>query len=265
MTNIIHSIVLGIIQGLTEFLPISSSGHLVLYQRIFGLSEEALAFIIMMHVATLVSVIAVFWKEIWYMISHPFSKITILVITATIPVAIIGFIFRDFFEYIFSSGNYLGVAFIFTGILLFVADQPHKQTNYGKDLNSMSYADAILMGLAQSAAIIPALSRSGFIIATGLFRGLEKKAAIKFAFLMSIPAIIGPAVFDAHNLTFQAFQNIGVLSLALGMTAAAITGYISIRFMLSFFSRASLRVFSYYVFGLGSLILVDQFLFKIVF
>jgi len=199
------------------------------------------------------------------MISHPFSKITILVITATIPVAIIGFIFRDFFEYIFASGNYLGVAFIFTGILLFVADRPRKQTNYGKDLNSMSYTDAILMGLAQSAAIIPALSRSGFIIATGLFRGLEKKAAIKFAFLMSVPAIIGPAIFDAHDLTFQAFQNIGVLSLALGMIAAAITGYISIRFMLNFFSRVSLRVFSYYVFGLGSLILADQFLFKIVF
>ncbi len=263
--DIFHSIILGIIQGLTEFLPISSSGHLVLYQRIFGFNEEALVFIIMLHVATLFSVIAVFWKEIWYMIRYPFSKTTIFVIVATIPIAIIGFIFRDFFEYIFASGNYLGVAFIFTGILLFVADRPRKQTNYGKDLNSMSYADAILMGLAQSAAIIPALSRSGFIIAAGLFRGLKKETAIKFAFLMSIPAIIGPAVFDARDLTFQAFQNIGILSLVLGMIAAAITGYISIRFMLGFFSRTSLKVFAYYVFSLGALILADQFLFRIVF
>jgi len=263
--DIFHSIILGIIQGLTEFLPISSSGHLVLYQRIFGFNEEALAFIIMLHVATLFSVIAVFWRDIWYMIRYPFSKTTIFVIVATIPVAVIGFIFRDFFEYIFASGNYLGVAFIFTGILLFVADRPRKQTNYGKDLNSMSYADAILMGLAQSAAIIPALSRSGFIIAAGLFRGFKKEFAIKFAFLMSVPAIIGPAVFDARNLTFQTFQNIGILSLVLGMIAAAITGYISVRFMLGFFSRVSLRVFSYYVFSLGSLILADQFLFRIVF
>ena len=263
--DIFHSIILGIIQGLTEFLPISSSGHLVLYQRIFGFNEEALALIIMLHVATLVSVIAVFWREIWHMIRYPFSKITVFIVIATIPVAVIGFIFRDFFEYIFSSGNYLGIAFIFTGVLLFVADRPHKQTNYGKDLNSMSYADAILMGLAQSAAIIPALSRSGFIIAAGLFRGLKKEFAIKFAFLMSVPAIIGPAIFDAQNLTLQAFQNIGILPLVLGMIAAAITGYISVRFMLGFFSRVSLRVFSYYVFSLGSLILADQFLFRIVF
>jgi len=121
------------------------------------------------------------------------------------------------------------------------------------------------MGLAQSVAIIPALSRSGFIISAGLFRGLKKEIAIKFAFLMSIPAIIGPAVFDAHNLTFQVFQNIGILPLLFGMIAAAITGYISIRFMLGFFSRTSLKVFSYYVFGLGTLVLADQFLFKIVF
>ena len=263
--DIFHSIVLGIIQGFTEFLPISSSGHLVLYQRIFGFNEEAMAFIIMLHVATLVSVIAVFWKEIWHMIRYPFSKATIFVIVATIPVAVIGFIFRDFFEYIFSSGNYLGIAFILTGIILLIADRPRKQAHYGKDLSSMSYIDAILMGLAQSVAIIPALSRSGFIISAGLLRGLKKEFVIKFAFLMSVPAIIGPAVFDAHNLTFQALQNIGVLPLLFGMIAAAITGYISIRFMLDFFSRASLKVFAYYVFVLGALILVDQLFFRVIF
>ena len=263
--DILHSIILGIIQGLTEFLPISSSGHLVLYQRIFGFSEEALTFIIMMHVATLVSVIVVFWREVWHMVRHPFDRITVLVVVSTVPVAIVGLIFRDFFEYVFASGNYLGIAFVFTGIVLFVADRPRKEAREGKDLSSMSYADAVLMGLAQSMAIIPALSRSGFIIAAGLFRGLKKESAIKFAFLMSIPAIIGPAVFDAENITFQAFQNIGVLPLLLGMVSAAITGYISIRFMLNFFSRASLRVFSYYVFILGSLILSDQFFFRLVF
>ncbi len=263
--DIFHSIILGIIQGFTEFLPISSSGHLVLYQRIFGFNEEALAFIIMLHVATLISVIAIFWKEIWHMIRYPFSKITIFVVVATIPVAVIGFIFRDFFEYIFSSGNYLGIAFILTGVALLIADRPRKQAYYGKDLSSMSYIDAILMGLAQSVAIIPALSRSGFIISAGLLRGLKKEFVIKFAFLMSVPAIIGPAMFDAHNLTFQAFQNIGILPLLFGMIAAAITGYISIRFMLDFFSRASLKVFAYYVFGLGALILADQLFFRVIF
>jgi undecaprenyl-diphosphatase len=263
--NAFHSVILGAVQGLTEFLPVSSSGHLVLFQKIFNIGEEALAFDIAMHVATLAAVAAVFWKEIWHMVRHPFSKITLLVIIATIPTAIVGFAFRGFFEYAFSSAAFLGPCFILTGVILFMADRSRERIHYGKDLDSMSYMDAIFVGLAQSVAIIPAISRSGSTISAGLFRGLKKEFAIKFSFLMSVPAIIGPALFDAKNMTAQMLNDVGIFPLILGMLAAGIAGYFSIRFMLDFFSRASLKVFSYYVFALGGFIILDKLFFKIIF
>ncbi|MFA4999443.1 MAG: undecaprenyl-diphosphate phosphatase [Parcubacteria group bacterium] len=263
--NILESIVLGAVQGLTEFLPISSSGHLVLLQKIFGINENALAFDIVLHVATLAAVIAIFWREIWHMIRKPFSKLTVLVAIATVPAVIIGVVFHDFFEYAFSSGKFLGPCFILTGIVLFLADRNKEQIHYGKDLDSMSYMDALFVGLAQSAAIIPALSRSGSTISVGLFRGFKKDFAIKFSFLMSVPAIIGSTLFDAKNLTATMFQSIGIWPLILGILVAGITSYFAIRFMLDFFSHASMKVFSFYVFLLGSLILADQLFFNIVF
>jgi undecaprenyl-diphosphatase len=125
--------------------------------------------------------------------------------------------------------------------------------------------DAIFMGTAQAVAIIPAISRSGATISAGLFRGLKKEFAIKFSFLMSVPAIIGPALLDVKNVTAQMFSDVGILPLILGMVAAGTAGYFSIRFMLDFFSRASLKVFSYYVFALGGLIILDKLLFHVVF
>jgi len=263
--NIFYALFLGIIQGLTEFLPVSSSGHIVMFQRIFGASEGALAFNIAVHIATLVAVIFVFWREIWHMIRHPFSSITILVVIATIPTAIIGFAFRGFFEYAFASGHFIGISFIITGIILLLADKLHSRIHYGKNLESISYADAILIGVAQSVAIIPGISRSGATIFAGLFRGLKKEFAIKFSFLMSIPAILGPAIVDARNLTTTMLYDIGILPIIIGMLAAGITGYLSIRFMLNLFSRASFKPFAYYVFTLGTLILADQFFFGIFF
>jgi undecaprenyl-diphosphatase len=263
--NFFQSIFLGAIQGLTEFLPVSSSGHLVLFQRMFGIVEEALAFDIAMHVATLIAVIVVFRKEILYMVKHPLSKVTLLIIAATVPTAVIGLAFRDFFEYAFSSGIFLGACFIITGLILFYADRSREHTHCGKDSASMTFFDAIFLGLAQSAAIIPALSRSGLTISAGLFRGLKKEFALKFSFLMSVPAILGPALLDSRNITSQAFNDIGIISLLAGMIVAGITGYLAIRFMLEFFSRASLKVFSYYVFILGGLVLMDQLFFGIFF
>lgn len=261
----LQSLFLGAVQGLTEFLPISSSGHLVFFQRVFGIAEETLAFDIAVHIATLVAVIAVFWKEIWYMIRKPFSKITLLIAVSIIPTAVIGFSFRDFFKYAFSSGAFLGISFILTGIILFYADRSRERTRYGKDSASMSFADAVFMGLAQGASIIPALSRSGLTISAGLFRGLNKEFAFKFSFLMSIPAIIGSALFDIRDISDKVINGTETISLIAGMMAAGITGYFAIRFMLDFFSRASLKVFSYYVILLGTFIVMDQLFFGMFF
>jgi len=263
--NIIHSALLGIIQGITEFLPVSSSGHLVLFQNIFGVSEGALAFDIMLHVATLGAVIAVFWKELWEIICHPLSKLTLLILVGTASTAIIGFAFKDFFEYAFSSGIFLGPCFILTGAILFFADRSRERIHYGKDEGSTSFMDAIFIGLAQGLALIPAISRSGATISVGLFRGLKKEFAIKFSFLMSIPAIIGPAILNAKDLTASMFNEIGIFPLIIGMVMAGVAGYFSIRFMLDFFSRASLKVFSYYVFALGTFIILDCLFFNIIF
>jgi len=263
--SVFHSIVLGLVQGLTEFLPVSSSGHLVFFQKIFGIGEEALAFDIVMHVATLVAVVAIFWKELWHMIRHPFSKLTVLVIIATVPTAIIGFAFKDFFEYTFSSAAFLGPCFILTGLILLFADRSRERIHYGKDLESVSYMDAVLIGISQAAAIIPAISRSGATISAGLFRGLKKEFAIKFSFLMSVPAIIGPALFDAKNVTTQMFSDVGVFPLITGMLAAAVAGYFGIKFMLDFFSRASLKVFAYYTFAIGGFIILDELFLHLIF
>lgn len=263
--SIFESIILGIIQGVTEFLPISSSGHLVLFQRIFNIGKEGIAFDIMLHVATLIAVLTVFYKEAWYMIKNPLSKTTIFIIIATIPTALMGFIFRDALTYFFASGSLLGPSFILTGIVLLYADKLSKQKKYGKNIESMSYADSILIGCAQAIAIIPAISRSGSTIAMGIFRGLNKEFAIKFSFLMSIPAILGPAIFDAHNISFQILEHIGIIPLIAGMLSAGISGYLSIRLMLNLFSRASLKVFAIYVFILGGTLTIDKLFFNIIF
>jgi undecaprenyl-diphosphatase len=257
--NAFQGFVLGLVQGLTEFLPVSSSGHLVLFQRLFGLSGGVLSFDIAVHLATLVAVFAIFRKDIWQMIRHPTSKLTLLVIVGTIPTAVIGFALKKTVESLFESGRTLGVEFIATGLILLVAEALAKGRGKAKGLEETTYLDAAVVGTAQGLAILPAVSRSGLTLAGSLACGMEREFALKFSFVMSIPPILGAGLLDAKDLV-DAGTGLGlpVLPLVLGVVAAAVSGYFAIRFMLKVFAKASLKWFAFYVFVLGLAIVAEQ-------
>ncbi len=257
--TIFQGLVLGLVQGLTEFLPISSSGHLVLFQRLFGLSEGVLSFDIAVHLATLAAVLAIFREEIWAMIRHPTSKLTLLVIVGTIPTAIIGFALKGPVESLFESGRSLGIEFIATGLILIAAEALAKRRAASKGEAETTWLDAAAVGTAQGLAILPAISRSGLTLAGALACGIEREFALKFSFIMSIPPILGAGLLDAKDLV-EAGAGLGVpaIPLLVGVIAAAVSGYFAIRFMLKVFVKASLKYFSYYVFALGAIVIAEQ-------
>jgi undecaprenyl-diphosphatase len=253
--SLIQAIMLGIVQGITEFLPISSSGHLVLMQKVFGITEPALLFDTCVHLGSLLAVFAVFGGDILSILKKPFQKLTWLLIAGTIPTAIIGVAFKDFFEELFHTGNTLGVEFIITGLVLLWSST---QGSGRKGLKETTYLDAAFVGLMQGAAILPAISRSGLTISGALFRKLDRDFAARFSFLMSVPAILGAAVFQLKDITKAGSTGMSYGTLVAGALAAAFAGYLSIQYMLEILKKGRLRYFAYYVFALGGLVLVDQ-------
>jgi len=258
--SIPEAFLLGTVQGLTEFLPVSSSGHLVLFQKLFGLSENVLTFDIAVHLATLIAIVVVFYQEIGYILKHPFSKWVWLLVIGTLPAIFFGFFFKQWIESLFESGQTLGFEFIFTGIVLWaVESMKHKQN---KTLENMKSTDALFIGTAQALAILPAVSRSGLTISGALFRGLDREFAAKFSFLLSIPAILGAVVLDLPNAVKTASSSnassISISALLIGMVSAGISGFLAIRWMIHILKKASLKGFAVYVLLLGALILFEQ-------
>ncbi len=265
--TIFKAVILGILQGLAEFLPISSSGHLVLFQKILGIEEPGMTFDILLHIGTLIPVFIVFWKDIWSIIKNPFQKMTLFIIIGTIPTVIVALLFNDLIESLFDGSNalYLALAFFFTGIVLLYANQ----TESGKkDEKTMNIADSLVVGCMQAIAILPGVSRSGSTISGALFRRVNRETAAKYAFLLSIPAILGAAVLKLKDFFTgggEVITSQTAISYTAGFIASAIFGYIAIRFMLKIISECKLKYFSYYVFVLGALILLDKYVFNLFF
>jgi undecaprenyl-diphosphatase len=257
LSELFHSIILGIIQGLTEFLPISSTGHLVLGRKLMGLEEAGLFLDTMLHLGTLLAVVVVFWQDIVYMIRNPFSRLSMLILVGTIPTAIIGLTFKDYFEEISVSGATIGYEFIATGFILWFADNLKGKGT--KTLEQIKMSDALIIGTLQGAAILPAISRSGLTIAGALFRGIDKAAAARFSFLLALPAILGAVVLQTKNVVEGvAITSIGTIPLIVGTLAAGLSGYIAVKWMLSILQKGSLKWFSIYVWILGAAILIAQ-------
>lgn len=257
--HFLEAIILGIVQGLTEFLPISSSGHLVLFQKLFGLEEGNLTFDTMLHLGTLLAVFVVFRDDVVSMIKKPFSRLTILVVAGTIPTAIIGLTLKDLFEQLFASGRTIGVEFIITGIILWWAES----RPFGfKKIEDITLVDAGVIGVLQGAAILPAISRSGLTIAGALFRGIERDTAAKYSFLLSIPSILGAVVLQGKDILAQGVGDIQLLPMIVGTIISAFLGYIAIKWMLRLIAGGKLKFFSYYVWVLGLVILAAQLLGK---
>jgi len=254
--NILQAIILGIVQGITEFLPISSSGHLIVLQRVFGMEEPALTFDIVVHLGTLVSIVAVFWADILAIIKKPFGKMTGLLIVGTIPAVIAGLFLRNVMETHFRTGIWLAAAFTLTGVLLVLAD---RFVTGHKEERDITWFDAFFIGCCQALAIPPGISRSGTTITGALTRGLNRETAARFSFLLAIIAITGAGVLETAEVLQDGarVESIGIMPLIFGFLAAALVGYLCIRLLLRLIKACKLRYFSFYLWGLAALILVD--------
>lgn len=263
-----EAIILGLVQGLAEFLPISSSGHLALLQQAFGIHEDkVLLFAVLLHVGTLISVFIVYWKDIWELIvelcltirdlctgkglrlaERPIRKLGVMIIVATIPTAIIGLVFSDFFDSLYNSVIPIGVGLIITGFLLIFAE---KKGEGNRGIQQMNFRNAIFIGLVQGVAICPGISRSGSTLFGSLICNLDRKFAVKFVFLISIPSILGSAVLEAPAALEAGVTAAEVGPVLVGMLVAAVSGLVAIKTMIKIVSDKKLSYFSYYIWVLG--------------
>lgn len=263
--SILEAVILGIVQGFTEFLPVSSSGHLVLLQRIFNIEEGALTFDIALHLATLVAVLVVYRKKISEIIRNPFSKLPVYIVIGTIPIAVFGILLDDLIESFFKTGATLGTGFIFTGLVLMYAENAGEKK---RTLEQMNVKDPLLIGTSQAVAMLPAVSRSGMTISAALVLGIERSTAADFSFLLSIPAILGAVVVDLYKAVKTGgseIATIGAAPFATGMLFAAVAGFIAVKSMINLIQKQKLRYFSYYLWILGALVLLDQLFLHIFF
>lgn len=233
---------LGLIQGLTEFLPVSSSGHLVLFSQIFGI-EESLFISILLHVATLLSIVVVFYKDIWQMIRHPLSKQTMMLVVATIPTCLIVLVLMPLIKQSF-AGGFLPICFLISAILLLVSEMLSKK----KVCTKMNYKTAFFMGVAQGFAVFPGISRSGTTISAGLMSGGQKEEVAKFSFLMSVPIVFLSLIMEIYEIVVgKVALEIQVLPTIVSFITAFVVGIVSIRLMIKFTVKSSLKWFSVYL------------------
>lgn len=271
--SIIQAIILGVFQGIAEFLPISSSGHLALIQTLFGIKEGNLFFTEMLHFGTLVSIVVVYFDDIYKMVIEFFKlifsfakgnkvnklnkhqKLALLIIVGSIPTAIIGILFEDFFESLYTSILPIGIAFLVTGILLWFAE---KRAFQNKNINGMSFLDSLLIGTFQGIAIIPGISRSGSTIVAGLLRGLNKPLATEYSFLLALPATFGAGLLGIIKVVKSNSDILIDLPLILGILISAVVGILSIKLLVKLLNKNKLHYFSYYLWIIGTITIISQ-------
>ena len=248
--TVLQAAILGILQGLTEFLPISSSGHLVIAQHFLNVKDGGILFEVLLHFATLSAIVAIYWKDLLELIKHPFQKYTYLLLAGTIPTGIIGLVFKDSFEKLFSSVTIVGYMLLITGFILLAAEF-FSRIIFGSEV--LSYWQAVGIGIAQGIAITPGISRSGTTIAAGLLLGMDRKEAARFSFLLSIPAILGASVLEVKDIVFSSQLSADIiLPYTIGILCAAISGYFAIKLLLGILTKGKLYYFSIYCWLLGA-------------
>lgn len=230
-------IILGIIQGITEFLPVSSSGHLVIAQKLIGATEQAVAVSIVLHLGTSLALIIFFFKDILNLLRN--IRLLSYIIIVTLVTGIIGISGKGFFEKLFNSPRLVAVALIFTGIILILTRKFMQAKR-----SSLNIKDAFILGLTQGFAIIPGISRSGTTISTLLFRGLDREIGFRFSFLAAIPAVFGAAILEAKDIGLA--YNIGAQNLIIGFIFSLLTGLLSLRILKIILGKAKLYYFGYY-------------------
>ncbi len=240
--DILFLIILGAVQGLTEFLPVSSSGHLVLLSRWFGI-ENSLFVSILLHMATLLSILVVLRKEVWQVVKKPFGKQGMNIIVATIPTCIIVLILMPLINSSF-EGTLLPVCFLISAMLLLKS----QRVSFKKVQHELTFKDAILIGVAQGFATFPGVSRSGTTISAGLFAGVKKDEVAKFSFLMSIPIIILSMIMEIYKIVMLGETiTVNIVGLILAFVVAFLIGVFSIKAMIKLTQKANFKWFSLYL------------------
>lgn len=288
--SLLEAVLMGLIQGITEFLPVSSSGHLALFQIAFDLDEVGLLFDCLLHLGTLIAVFAVYYKDIWKMICAGFAiigdfftnvgvafahmtgnkekpyrrvicnsyrKFVMLVIVSTIPTGIIGIVASDLIEYASTVLIVPGVCLIITSILLFIADRCREGSKTPKHV---SYTNAFVIGICQGVATMPGISRSGTTITACLLSGFDRKFAVKYSFIMSIPAILGSLVLQLFKIKDLNLDQTQWLNYGIGTAVAAVVGYICIKIMLYVVKEKKYTFFSIYCLIVGVISIVTFFI-----
>jgi undecaprenyl-diphosphatase len=260
--TLLHSLLLGILQGATEFIPVSSSGHLVLVPWALGWPNPDLAFDAVVHLGTLVAVVLVFWGDIvtlvgaWLRsvrerrIATVEARLAWLIVVSAVPGALLGCLLGDLFERMFDSPLAVSLLLLVTGLVLFGSAYLARGSH---PISEVRLRDAILIGVMQALAIAPGISRSGMTIAAGLYSGLSRDAAARYSFLVGLPLIAGASaitVFDAAGAGLGVGE---VTGLVVGFIAAALSGYLAIRFLLRVLSEHGLRPFAYYCWAAGGI------------
>ncbi len=258
--NLLQAIILGVVQGLTEFLPVSSSGHLTLVSALMDLPSDIL-FTVVVHVATLLAVVIAFWGDIVKLVRGLLGlcfdgfktrglanrRLVVMLLIATLPLAV-GAVLDKYVEAMFDSTLFVGFALIFTAVVLFIADRKGSGI---KTATNASYRDALTVGLAQLVALFPGVSRSGSTMCAGLFCGFSRDFAVRFAFLLSIPAVAGSFVFKLPDLMSAGAQAASPLPYVAGFIAALASGYAAIKLVKILMKNDSFRYFSYYCAAVG--------------
>ena len=281
--SLLEAILMGIIQGVTEFLPVSSSGHLALFKILFRVEDVGLLFDVILHLGTLIAIFAVYYKDIWKMIVAGFSiigdvcknigiffknithktkggyhhvicngyrKFAMLVIVSTIPTGVIGVLASDLIEQASKLLIVPGICLIMTAILLLLADHCKGGEKMPKQV---TYSNAFIIGIAQGVATLPGLSRSGTTITACLLSGFNRKFAVKYSFIMSIPAVLGSLVFELSDLAAVSFTSTEILYYLVGMVVAAVVGYICIKTMLYVVRQKKFTGFAVYCLIVGAI------------
>jgi len=259
MVSVVETVIFGIIQGLTEWLPVSSSGHLAIAKEFFDWQPPVI-FYVLLHVGTLIVIVAFFRKDIseilGALVRRDFEseegKLGVFVFVGSIPTAVIGYVFHDLFASFFDHLLVVGAALLATGVLLFVSERR-------KGNKTLGYLDSFLMGIAQGIAIIPGISRSGATISTGLLRSVNKEMAFEFSFLLSIPAILGAAVAELHNLNLL-IGSIDVDAIIVGVSASMVVGYLSLKALQKVIMNQKFYLFAFYCWAAGILVMLSQIL-----
>jgi undecaprenyl-diphosphatase len=265
--SLFQALVLGIVQGLTEFLPISSSGHLILVPWLFGWPEGGLSFDAALHLGTAIALLAYFWRE-WLALvqavveglrepaarKDPRWRLACYILIGSIPAGLVGVVLESKIEELLGAPRMIALLLIVFGLLLLIADRlaAHRRT-----IDDVGLPDALTIGLAQVLALAPGVSRSGITITTGLLRGLDRAAAARFSFLLSTPITLGASLYSMRKLVGPgANDNVGPAALAVGVASAAVFGFLAIGFLLRYLQRNSLSAFVWYRLAAGLLLLV---------